>query len=123
MGGMKIPKSFQVHHGRNPEKELRNLQHQFRAASRRHDGISAPRLAHKRVKIWPLTILGAIALYLVLANFLPWLPSMALESGPYYRNCDAARAAGVAPIYRGQPGYRLPLDRDGDGIACEPRPH
>ena len=37
----------------------------------------------------------------------------------YYLNCSAARKAGVAPIYRGQPGYRPGLDRDGDGIACE----
>ncbi|QUQ63568.1 excalibur calcium-binding domain-containing protein [Kutzneria sp. CA-103260] len=37
----------------------------------------------------------------------------------YYKNCAAARAAGAAPIYRGQPGYRAALDRDNDGIACE----
>ena len=37
----------------------------------------------------------------------------------YYRNCDAARTAGAAPIRRGQPGYASHLDRDGDGIACE----
>lgn len=38
----------------------------------------------------------------------------------YFRRCDDARAAGVAPIRRGQPGYRPALDRDGDGVACEP---
>ncbi|WP_406861156.1 excalibur calcium-binding domain-containing protein [Streptomyces sp. HUAS MG47] len=38
----------------------------------------------------------------------------------YYRNCDAARAAGVAPLYRGDEGYASHLDRDGDGTACEP---
>lgn len=37
----------------------------------------------------------------------------------YYPNCDAARRAGAAPIYRGQPGYGSHLDRDGDGKACE----
>lgn len=37
----------------------------------------------------------------------------------YYRNCDAVRAAGAAPLRRGQPGYRAGLDRDNDGIACE----
>ena len=36
-----------------------------------------------------------------------------------YRNCREARAAGAAPLYRGQPGYSARLDRDGDGIACE----
>jgi excalibur calcium-binding domain-containing protein len=38
---------------------------------------------------------------------------------PYYANCTAAKAAGAAPLYRGQPGYRPALDRDNDGIACE----
>lgn len=37
----------------------------------------------------------------------------------YYANCTAARAAGAAPLYVGQPGYRAGLDRDNDGIACE----
>jgi hypothetical protein len=37
----------------------------------------------------------------------------------YYENCDAARAAGAAPIHRGEPGYRPGLDRDGDGTACD----
>jgi hypothetical protein len=37
----------------------------------------------------------------------------------YYANCTAARAAGAAPIYAGQAGYRPALDRDSDGIACE----
>lgn len=36
-----------------------------------------------------------------------------------YRNCSQARAAGAAPIRRGEPGYGSHLDRDGDGIACE----
>ena len=37
----------------------------------------------------------------------------------FYANCSQARAAGAAPIYRGQPGYRTKLDRDRDGIGCE----
>lgn len=37
----------------------------------------------------------------------------------YFKNCTQARAAGAAPIYRGEPGYRRKLDRDGDGVACE----
>ncbi|MDX5456987.1 excalibur calcium-binding domain-containing protein [Micromonospora tulbaghiae] len=38
----------------------------------------------------------------------------------YYKNCDAVRAAGKAPLRRGEPGYRTGLDRDLDGEACEP---
>lgn len=41
------------------------------------------------------------------------------EDEAYYPNCAAARAAGAAPIYYGEPGYRGRLDRDRDGIACE----
>lgn len=37
----------------------------------------------------------------------------------YFANCAAARAAGVAPLRRGDAGYRPDLDRDNDGIACE----
>lgn len=37
----------------------------------------------------------------------------------YYPNCAAARKAGAAPLYIGQPGYRPKLDGDHDGIACE----
>ncbi len=42
------------------------------------------------------------------------------QEGDYWRRCDDARAAGTAPIYRGEPGYRDGLDADYDGIACEP---
>jgi hypothetical protein len=41
------------------------------------------------------------------------------DSSVYYPNCAAVRAAGKAPLLRGQPGYRPALDRDGDGKACE----
>ncbi|WP_280475575.1 excalibur calcium-binding domain-containing protein [Nocardia asiatica] len=37
----------------------------------------------------------------------------------HFPNCAAARAAGAAPLRRGEPGYRAELDRDKDGIACE----
>jgi hypothetical protein len=38
-------------------------------------------------------------------------------------NCTAARAMGLAPAWRGQPGYYPQHDADRDGIACEPWPH
>ncbi len=37
-----------------------------------------------------------------------------------FRNCTEARALGAAPVRRGQPGYGPHLDRDNDGIGCEP---
>src|SRR5262245_35983517 len=41
------------------------------------------------------------------------------SSNVYYKNCSEARAAGVTPLYEGDPGYAPHLDRDNDGIACE----
>lgn len=41
------------------------------------------------------------------------------DGGVSYANCAAVRAAGRAPLRRGDPGYSARLDRDGDGIACE----
>ena len=41
-------------------------------------------------------------------------------SSPTYRSCAEARAAGAAPMYRGQAGFNPKLDGDGDGVACEP---
>jgi hypothetical protein len=46
-------------------------------------------------------------------------PAPAPAPAAYYKNCDAVRAAGAAPLYANQPGYRGTLDRDSDGIACE----
>ncbi|GAA4520416.1 DUF1524 domain-containing protein [Brachybacterium paraconglomeratum] len=48
-------------------------------------------------------------------------PAPATEDGGsvHFQNCDAARAAGAAPVRTGDPGYRKGLDRDGDGVGCE----
>ncbi|WP_370638615.1 excalibur calcium-binding domain-containing protein [Deinococcus sp. 12RED42] len=59
-------------------------------------------------------------------NFLQVITSQAPRpvvsaspSNVYYSRCAEAKAAGAAPLFRGQPGYRAGLDGDGDGIACE----
>ncbi|WP_338758118.1 excalibur calcium-binding domain-containing protein [Nocardia vulneris] len=49
----------------------------------------------------------------------PTTPSAPPAPSTYYANCAVARAAGAAPLHRGEPGYRPGLDRDGDGVACE----
>jgi hypothetical protein len=80
-----------------------------------------------------LLILGALALMQTMQPPLSQLgylnpieredPSVreVARDGPF-ENCDAARAAGAAPVRRGQDGYGAHLDRDGDGIGCEPYP-
>ena len=51
---------------------------------------------------------------------MPQAELEAIEGSVYYSGCDEARAAGVAPIHRGSPGYRDGMDGDSDGVACEP---
>jgi hypothetical protein len=51
------------------------------------------------------------------APVVPAAPAPA--AAVYFANCAAARAAGAAPIFAGQAGYRAALDRDSDGVACE----
>jgi hypothetical protein len=40
-------------------------------------------------------------------------------AGTVYADCDAVRAAGAAPIRRGEPGWSDAFDGDGDGVGCE----
>jgi hypothetical protein len=47
------------------------------------------------------------------------VPTTTQAPGAYYSSCADARAAGAAPLYLGEPGYRPGLDRDGDGVACD----
>ncbi|TCC63491.1 calcium-binding protein [Kribbella pittospori] len=46
-------------------------------------------------------------------------PSTSVVSAVHYENCDEVRAAGKAPLRRGDPGYSRDLDRNGDGVACD----
>jgi hypothetical protein len=36
-----------------------------------------------------------------------------------FADCAAVRAAGAAPIRRGDPGWSDAFDGDGDGVGCE----
>lgn len=49
-----------------------------------------------------------------------WKRQREPQEGDSWGGCNDARAAGTAPIYRGEPGYREDMDGDSDGIACEP---
>jgi hypothetical protein len=53
------------------------------------------------------------------ATTVPQPPSTVVPGSVFYANCTAVRAAGAAPIHRGDPGWRDAFDRDGDGIGCE----
>jgi hypothetical protein len=49
-----------------------------------------------------------------------WSSSITARHHQAARNCNTARAVGLAPAKRGEPGYWPHLDADQDGIACEP---
>lgn len=41
------------------------------------------------------------------------------EGAVFYETCEAAAAEGVFNILEGTAGYRIELDEDGNGVACE----
>jgi hypothetical protein len=41
------------------------------------------------------------------------------KDGVSYKDCAAVKAAGKAPLHKGDPGFKSSLDRDGDGVACD----
>ncbi len=47
------------------------------------------------------------------------LSGVPIANAAPFSSCASAEAAGVAPLYAGQPGYSTKLDRDRDGVACE----
>ncbi|MNN21379.1 Excalibur calcium-binding domain protein [compost metagenome] len=47
-------------------------------------------------------------------------PARSSGGNRVFANCAEARAAGAAPVRRGDPGYGSHLDRDNDGTGCEP---
>ena len=42
------------------------------------------------------------------------------EASVTYSGCNEVRQRGLAPLRRGEPGYRPWMDGDNDGVACEP---
>ena len=77
---------------------------------------------HRKIDL--RSVLGAVAFGIftaaVITENAPRVVRL-LENKPvYYSGCNAARAAGVTPIYSWEQGYRPEMDGDDDGVACEP---
>ena len=106
-------------------RRLKTIQRDFRRAGPERQG-------------WPVGLFIAVFILVFLGTLLALerpeiltrigedLSGQTVHAGPtqpayrYFPGCDAARAAGAAPIYRWQPGYREEMDGDNDGVACEP---
>jgi hypothetical protein len=75
-----------------------------------------------------LAVLAVCAAGLAMGAILPALRHPVYPLGLAIRHqvagwhCGAARLVGLAPSYRGGPGYWPERDADRDGIACEPWP-
>jgi hypothetical protein len=65
-------------------------------------------------------VIAALAMLQAANQHVAWPPSVMARHLAAARNCASARAVGLAPARRGEPGYWWHLDADNDGIACEP---
>lgn len=72
-----------------------------------HNGVTAP-APRSNVNAAPAAPVRAV-------------PMRSSGDSQVFANCSQARAAGAAPVRRGDPGYGSHLDRDNDGVGCEPR--
>jgi endonuclease YncB( thermonuclease family) len=85
----------------------RSVGDMLRAAGVKEGGRAYPPASSSAAGPAPIVVAGAT-------------PRARVSASASYPNCAAARAAGAAPLYRGDPGYSPRLDRDGDGVVCEP---
>lgn len=125
-----LPDGWSVRDGRDPEVELRRLKDRFQKISNRFHRKASLRRFYRFAALTLLTAAGSFALVGGLMVLKPWTAiggsswttTMRAKHVAAYPNCAATRALGLAPAYRGQPGYWPQHDRDGDGVACEPWP-
>lgn len=68
-----------------------------------------------------LAFASAAFLALMLSN--NWTPGTTVRHIAAAPSCAAARLVGLAPSFRGEPGYWPWLDADNDGVSCEARPN
>ena len=116
---MTAPEPWRVPHGRDPETDLRHLNRRFQAVSRRLDRPIRLRRLDRWTSVVALSVIGGCALYWALVLLSPWPPLASLKHAAAFPNCNAARAVGLAPAQKGEPGYWPGHDADNDGITCE----
>ncbi|MEX0365735.1 MAG: excalibur calcium-binding domain-containing protein [Ruegeria sp.] len=92
---------------------------QRRAEALRARALSPARIILSVLVGFPLmTASVALGVYL---RTSPYEPAEAMLHLIARAGCDAAESVGMAPAYRGWPGYHARNDADGDGVACEPQ--
>jgi hypothetical protein len=68
---MKAPEPWRVHHGRDPEADLRRLNRRFHAISRSLDRVMTLRRLDRWASAAALTVIGGCALYWAFVIFPP----------------------------------------------------
>ncbi|WP_082837044.1 excalibur calcium-binding domain-containing protein [Labrenzia sp. OB1] len=106
----------------HPDRNARRLKDRFKAVSNKSFRSSASPARHGWIKLLAVAVALVAAVYFALPIFSPWPRNVTLRHIVSFANCDTARAVGLAPANRGEPGYWSKLDADRDGIACEPFP-
>jgi hypothetical protein len=92
-------------HVRDPEVELQRLNHRFVAVSTRYFRAVKLRRFLRQAYLPALAALGSFALYSGLMSLSPWSQGTALKHLAAFPNCAAAQLVGLAPAYKGGPGY------------------
>lgn len=116
------PRSDNTGHGQFGQRPRSINASDFALAHRRRSGVQRREggIKARYTALWLAAAALAVAYASGAFDGAPKMGRQPLEGSVYYRRCADARAAGAAPVYEGQPGYRPELNGDGDGIACEP---
>lgn len=125
---VRLPQGWRVHVNRDRGAEVGcDLQAEMARRRQRHTAIARGRRHRRRLldRLRPLA--GGVALAAVFVAVplaweiadSPWGPLVTVRHLAAGLNCAAARAVGLGPARRGEPGYWSSHDADRDGIACE----
>ncbi|MDA0786571.1 MAG: excalibur calcium-binding domain-containing protein [Proteobacteria bacterium] len=101
---------------RRPRPDLDSIERRYRTRKMRR---LAFRFTVGRAGLAVLTAAAIVGSFYAATSQSDWNRRTILKHIAAAPNCDAARAVGLAPARRGEPGYYDKHDRDKDGIACE----
>jgi len=126
----KTQSPWSAHQERDPEAELHRLKGRFQKVSNRYFRSLKLRRTYRFAALALVLGIGSFTITLGLLVYKPWstlgssswTAAITAKHIAAFPNCAAARLVGLAPAYKGQPGYWPQHDRDGDGWACEPNP-
>jgi len=103
----------------HPEEELHKLKRRFQAVSGRFHRTRRLRSIVHKARLPVLLLIGSFAVIAALTTLSPWPLATTVRHVASFPSCGLARVIGLAPAYRGDPGYWTHQDEDGNGRSCE----